>query len=70
MSRRSHHPAAEQVFSFKPADIVKQLKLLRPIYGKTTNYGRFGKVDDLENITWEKTNKAAALKQQMKEQLG
>ena len=61
--------AAEQVFSFKPADIVKQLKLLRPIYGKTTNYGHFGKVDDLENITWEKTNKAAALKRAVK-QLG
>src|SRR5215472_592797 len=34
-----------QVFSFKPADIVKQLNLLRPIYSKTTNYGHFGKTD-------------------------
>ena len=31
---------------FKPADIVKQLDLLRPIYSKTTNYGHFGKIDD------------------------
>ncbi len=61
--------AAEQVFSFKPADIVKQLKLLRPIYSKTTNYGHFGKVDDLENVTWEKTNKVPALKRAVK-QLG
>jgi S-adenosylmethionine synthetase len=49
-----------KVFSFKPADIVKQLKLLRPIYSKTTNYGHFGK-DDKE-LTWEATDKAAALK--------
>jgi S-adenosylmethionine synthetase len=54
--------AVKRVFSFKPADIVKQLNLLRPIYSKTTNYGHFGKVDDLESITWEKTDKAAALK--------
>ena len=54
--------AAEKVFSFKPADIVKQLKLLRPIYSKTTNYGHFGKVDDLDAITWEKTDKVRALK--------
>jgi S-adenosylmethionine synthetase len=50
------------VFSFKPADIVKQLNLLRPIYSKTTNYGHFGKVDDLDSITWERADKAAALK--------
>jgi len=54
--------AVENVFSFKPADIVKQLNLLRPIYGLTTNYGHFGKVDDVQAITWEKTNKVAALK--------
>ena len=51
-----------EVFSFKPAAIVRQLNLLRPIYSKTTNYGHFGKVDDLESITWEKTDKANALK--------
>jgi len=54
--------AVQQVFSFKPAAIVKQLNLLRPIYSKTTNYGHFGKVEDTESITWEKTDKAAALK--------
>ena len=59
--------AAEQVFSFKPADIVRQLKLLRPIYSKTTNYGHFGKVDEPEIITWEKTNKTAALKRAVKQ---
>jgi len=54
--------AVKQVFSFKPADIVKQLNLLRPIYRQTTNYGHFGKDD----LPWEKTNKAAALKAAIK----
>ncbi|MFT5493876.1 MAG: S-adenosylmethionine synthetase [Limisphaerales bacterium] len=58
--------AVQEVFSFKPADIVKQLNLLRPIFSKTTNYGHFGKVDDLDAITWEKTNKAAALRKALK----
>jgi S-adenosylmethionine synthetase len=49
-----------EVFSFKPADIIKQLNLLRPIYSKTTNYGHFGKND--ADITWEKADKAEALK--------
>ena len=54
-----------EVFSFKPADIVKQLNLLRPIYSKTTNYGHFGKIND-KDITWEITNKADALKKAAK----
>jgi len=49
-----------QVFSFKPAHIIKQLNLLRPIYSKTTNYGHFGKSDP--EITWEKADKVEALK--------
>ena len=49
-----------EVFSFKPADIIKQLNLLRPIYSKTTNYGHFGKNDPA--ITWEKTDKVDALR--------
>jgi len=56
--------AISSVFSFKPADIVKQLNLLRPIYSKTTNYGHFGK-DDPE-ITWEKIDKVTALKKAAK----
>jgi S-adenosylmethionine synthetase len=54
-----------KVFSFKPADIVKQLNLLRPIYSKSTNYGHFGKINDAD-ITWELTNKADALKKAAK----
>jgi S-adenosylmethionine synthetase len=49
-----------EVFSFKPAAIIKQLNLLRPIYSKTTNYGHFGKNDP--DITWEKTDKVEALR--------
>src|SRR6266704_5405399 len=49
-----------EVFSFKPAAIIKRLNLLRPIYSKTTNYGHFGKSDP--DITWEKPNKVEALK--------
>jgi S-adenosylmethionine synthetase len=52
--------AVLKTFSFKPADIVSQLNLLRPIYSKTTNYGHFGKDD--ADLTWERTDKAAALK--------
>ena len=52
--------AVTEVFSFKPADIVKQLNLLRPIYGLTTNYGHFGKNNP--EITWERTDKTEALK--------
>jgi S-adenosylmethionine synthetase len=49
-----------EVFSFKPAAIIKQLNLLRPIYAKTTNYGHFGKNDP--DITWERADKAEELK--------
>ncbi len=52
--------AVQEIFSFKPADIIKQLNLLRPIYAKTTNYGHFGKDDP--DLTWERTDKVAALK--------
>ncbi|HLW34031.1 MAG TPA: methionine adenosyltransferase [Chthoniobacterales bacterium] len=56
--------AVRKVFSFKPADIVKQLDLLRPIYSKTTNYGHFGKDDP--DLTWERTDKAEELKKAAK----
>jgi len=49
-----------EVFSFKPAAIIKQLDLLRPIYSKTTNYGHFGKTDP--EITWERTDRVDAIR--------
>ena len=56
--------AVNAVFSFKPADIVKQLNLLRPIYSKSTNYGHFGK--EGADLPWEKTDKVEALKKAAK----
>ena len=50
--------AAQKVFSFKPADIVEQLDLLRPIYRESTHYGHFAK----DNLPWESTAKADELK--------
>src|ERR1700693_2241593 len=52
--------AVREVFNFKPAAIIKKLNIMRPIYSKTTNYGHFGKNDP--DLTWETTDKAAALK--------
>src|ERR1700678_4362299 len=49
--------AVQKVFSFKPANIIKQLDLLRPIYRSTTNYGHFGKPD----LPWEQTNRTKEL---------
>lgn len=52
--------AVQEVFSFKPAEIISQLDLLRPIYRTTTNYGHFGRED--AGLTWELTNKVDELK--------
>ena len=49
--------AVRKVFSFKPAAIVQQLDLLRPIYRSTTNYGHFGKAE----LSWEQTNRTKEL---------
>ncbi len=54
--------AISDVFSFKPADIVRELDLLRPIYRETTNYGHFGREDNLDALPWERTDKADALR--------
>jgi S-adenosylmethionine synthetase len=50
--------AVREVFSFKPAAVVKQLDLLRPIYRATTNYGHFGKAE----LPWEQTNRVVELR--------
>jgi S-adenosylmethionine synthetase len=55
--------AVREVFNFKPAAIIEKLELLRPIYRKTTNYGHFGREDDLDALSWERTDRAEALKQ-------
>ena len=50
--------AVREVFSFKPAEIVSQLNLLRPIYRETTHYGHFGKTD----LPWEEITRADSLR--------
>jgi S-adenosylmethionine synthetase len=60
ISEEKIEKAVLKTFSFKPAEIVKQLQLLRPIYSKSTNYGHFGKDDP--DLTWERTDKVTALK--------
>ena len=49
-------------FEMKPGRFVKTLNLLRPIFRKTAAYGHFGR--ELEEFSWEKTDKAAALREQ------
>jgi S-adenosylmethionine synthetase len=49
-----------QHFDLRPGAIIRDLDLRKPIYQKTASYGHFGR-DDIE-FTWERTDKAAALK--------
>lgn len=49
-------------FDLRPRGIIESLDLLRPIYRKTAAYGHFGR--ELPEFSWEKTDKASALKQQ------
>jgi len=51
--------AVRQVFGLRPAEIIEQLDLLRPIYSKTAAYGHFGRNE--KEFTWERTDKAEAL---------
>lgn len=53
------HEAINSVFDLRPAAIVDQLNLLRPIYSKTAAYGHFGREN--AEFTWEQTNKVDAL---------
>ena len=48
-----------KVFDLRPAAIIRDLNLLRPIYSETSAYGHFGR--ELADFTWEKTDKASAL---------
>ncbi|MEI6307078.1 MAG: methionine adenosyltransferase [Actinomycetes bacterium] len=52
--------AVKEVFDLRPAAIIRDLNLLRPIYGKTAAYGHFGR--ELPEFAWEKKDRAAALK--------
>jgi S-adenosylmethionine synthetase len=49
-----------KVFDLRPAAIIRDLNLKRPIYKKTAAYGHFGRED--KDFTWEKTDRAEDLK--------
>ena len=49
----------QEVFDLRPSGIVKALRLKRPIYQKTTNYGHFGR--EIADFVWERTDKVATL---------
>lgn len=54
--------AVRAVFKLKPAEIIKSLDLLKPVYRQTAAYGHFGR----KGFSWEKTDKAAELKKHFK----
>jgi S-adenosylmethionine synthetase len=49
-----------ELFPLKPADIIAHLKLRRPIYKSSTNYGHFGR--EHPDLNWERNDKVADLK--------
>jgi S-adenosylmethionine synthetase len=52
--------AIEDVFDLRPAAIIRDLDLLRPIYQQTAAYGHFGR--ELADFTWERTDRVEALR--------
>ncbi|WP_431041222.1 methionine adenosyltransferase [Streptomyces sp. P1-3] len=53
--------AISQVFDLRPAAIIRDLDLLRPIYAQTAAYGHFGR--ELPDFTWERTDRVEALRE-------
>jgi len=51
--------AITEVFDLRPAAIIRDLDLLRPIYAPTAAYGHFGRTD--VDLPWERTDRADAL---------
>ena len=55
--------AVRKIFDLRPAAIIRDLDLRRPISSKTAAYGHFGRED--EDFTWERTDKADLLKKEL-----
>ena len=51
--------AIREVFPLRPAEIIRELELIRPVYSQTSTYGHFGRTGDA--FTWETTDRAQAL---------
>lgn len=60
VTREQIQAAVRQVFDLRPAAIIDELDLKRPIYAKTAAYGHFGRVD--VEFPWERTDKVDELK--------
>ncbi|MFJ9811630.1 methionine adenosyltransferase [Streptomyces sp. NPDC101158] len=60
VSQERIEQAIAQVFDLRPAAIIRDLDLKRPIYSQTAAYGHFGR--ELPDFTWERTDRAEALK--------
>lgn len=56
--------AVLDTFDLRPAAIIRDLDLIRPIYSQVTNYGHFGR--ELDVMTWERTDRAEALARAVK----
>ena len=61
VSPESIATAVDELFDLRPAAIVRDLDLKRPIYRKTAAYGHFGRSD--KEFTWEDTSRVDDLKQ-------
>ena len=64
VSEESIQAGISEVFDLRPAAIIRDLNLLKPIYGKTAAYGHFGR--ELPDFTWERTDRATALRDTVK----
>ncbi|MFI3115079.1 MAG: methionine adenosyltransferase [Clostridia bacterium] len=64
VSQEEIEKAVREVFDMRPASIIKDLDLRRPIYKQTATYGHFGRSD--LDLPWEKTDKVEALKKALK----
>jgi len=60
LEHKAIEKAISEVFDLRPAAIIEALDLRRPIYAKTAAYGHFGR--ELPEFTWEKTDRASALR--------
>ncbi|MFJ9635706.1 methionine adenosyltransferase [Streptomyces sp. NPDC101178] len=60
VSQQTIERAVSDVFDLRPAAIIRDLDLLRPIYARTAAYGHFGR--ELPDFTWERTDRTAALR--------
>jgi S-adenosylmethionine synthetase len=66
VSKDAIFDAVMSTFSFKPAHIIKQLNLLRPIYSESNQYGHLGRPSGNKNVPWENTDKVQELRRKVK----